>query len=227
MNLIVTFFQNMTIDTLSKIVQISFYIVVGLTAVLTYISAKKGLLNTVNTEYQKKVINRLEEISKELGSEFNSKSTNYWPNFNPVKELVSNINKTFSNNKDYIEKIGEYPFGRIITTEEKRIMEILDEIESDPFIPCNIRQLTKSSLRNRIEALSEIYQEWSDFYIEKLLRGDRPFSTDGDDHDFDNFHNKIVDIKRERGCGISQIEKDIHEIRISIQKHFESFNPVN
>ena len=64
MNLIVTFFQNMTIDTLSKIVQISFYIVVGLTAVLTYISAKKGLLNTVNTEYQKKVINRLEEISK-------------------------------------------------------------------------------------------------------------------------------------------------------------------
>ena len=226
MNIILTFFQNMTIDTLSKIVQISFYIVVGTTVVLTYISAKKGLLNTVNTEYQKKVINRLEEISRMLGSEFDSQSANYWLNVNPIKEIVSNANSTFSNNKDYIKESGEYPFGRIITTEEKRIMDILDEIESDPFIPNNIRQLTKSLLSKRIEAISEIYQKWSDIYIEKLQRGDRPFSTDGDDHTYDQFHNKIVDIKRERGCGISQIEKDMHEIRISIQQHFESFNPL-
>lgn len=225
MNFIIYLFENMTLDSLLKTIQVFFYFAVGTTAILTYRGIKKSLLNTVNTEYQKKVINRLEEVSKELGSEFDSKSTNYWPNFKPVKELITDINKTFLNNKDYIEEIGAYPFGRIITTEEKRISEILNQIESDPFIPDSIRKLTKKSLGSRIGTLLEIYQEWSDIYIEKLLNGDRPFSPNGDDQEFDNFHNNIVDIKRKRGCGVTQIEKDMHDIRKSIQMYFESFNP--
>ncbi|MCD4774880.1 MAG: hypothetical protein K8S15_02380 [Candidatus Aegiribacteria sp.] len=42
----------------------------------TYEVQKKGLLNAVNTEYKQKVINRLDELAKELGSEFDSKSPN-------------------------------------------------------------------------------------------------------------------------------------------------------
>lgn len=68
----------LSIDDILKIVQIGFYITVATITVLTYRSAKNGLLNTVNTEYQKKVIAKLEELSNELGSEIDSTSPNYW-----------------------------------------------------------------------------------------------------------------------------------------------------
>jgi hypothetical protein len=35
-----------------KIVQIVFYTIAGIVAILTYLAARRGLLNTVNTEYQ-------------------------------------------------------------------------------------------------------------------------------------------------------------------------------
>ena len=54
------------LDPLLKATQILFYVVAGTVAVLTYRKAKDTLLNTVNTEYQKKVIGRLEELAKEL-----------------------------------------------------------------------------------------------------------------------------------------------------------------
>ena len=64
------------IDQILKVTQILFFGIAATVAILTYRKAKDGLLNTVNTEYQKKVINRLDELAKELGSEFDSKSPN-------------------------------------------------------------------------------------------------------------------------------------------------------
>lgn len=46
----------MTLDTLLKVAQISFYLIASTIAILTYIKAKKGLLNTINSEYHKKII---------------------------------------------------------------------------------------------------------------------------------------------------------------------------
>jgi len=49
----------MYLQTITQLAQIAFYIVGGTVAVLTYIKAKNGLLNTVNTENHKKVIEKL------------------------------------------------------------------------------------------------------------------------------------------------------------------------
>ncbi len=46
----------MTLDDGLKVTQIAFYVAAGVVAILTYLKAKRGLLNTVNTEYQKKVV---------------------------------------------------------------------------------------------------------------------------------------------------------------------------
>lgn len=85
-----------------------FYVVASIITILTYLKAKDTLLNTVNTEYQKKVIGRLEELAKELGSEFDSKSSNYWARQNPIREFVSEINEVYAEQKGAIEKLGYY-----------------------------------------------------------------------------------------------------------------------
>jgi len=54
------------IDVILKLVQIAFYLTAAIIAVLTYLKAIRGLLSPVNTEYQKKVIERLGMVSDEL-----------------------------------------------------------------------------------------------------------------------------------------------------------------
>ncbi len=68
----------MTLDDGLKVTQIAFYVAAGVVAILTYLKAKRGLLNTVNTEYQKKVIERLGSIADELLEEFDPASERYW-----------------------------------------------------------------------------------------------------------------------------------------------------
>ena len=88
------------LDQLLKITQILFYLVAGSVAILTYRKARDGLLNTVNTEYQKKVINRLDELAKQLGSEFDSNSPNWWARHNPIREFVDQINEKYIEQKE-------------------------------------------------------------------------------------------------------------------------------
>ena len=38
-------------------------------------------------------------------------------------------------------------------------------------------------------------------------------------------NNKMNDMLYERGCGHSQIEREVHQIRKAIQQYFESFDP--
>ena len=89
-------------DTLLKVVQIGFYITAASIGILTYLKAKNGLLNTVNTEYQKKVIDRLAELSTELLDEFDSSSDNYWLRENSVKEILDRIHEEIMPHKNEI-----------------------------------------------------------------------------------------------------------------------------
>src|SRR5436309_1012595 len=85
----------MDLDNLTKLVQIGFYATGATVAVLTYRSAKRGLLNTVNTEYQKRVIERLHALAEELLSEFDPGSPNYWAAKGIIEEAVRQINKDY------------------------------------------------------------------------------------------------------------------------------------
>ena len=61
-------FPQFTLDDVLKIVQITFYIFGVIIAILTYSKCKKScLLNTVNTEYKKRVMDRLKNYQTSCG----------------------------------------------------------------------------------------------------------------------------------------------------------------
>lgn len=217
---------ELTIDNALKIVQILFYITVATVTILTYRSAKNGLLNTVNTEYQKKVINKLEEVSIELGSEFDPTSPNYWANYNPIRDSISEINDIFERNEDYILEIGEYPFGTIVPSNINRLNTFIAKIKSDPFLPEEIREEIIRFLERRVRTTMSVYWEEFESYTELLIDGAKPFATDGEDPAFDEFHNSIICKLNEKGLGIAAIEAEINKIRSYIQLYLESFNPI-
>ncbi|MEO2222654.1 hypothetical protein [Priestia megaterium] len=101
---------------IALLVQIAFYIIGATIAILTYRSAKRGLLNTVNTEYQKRVMDHLHELSETLYSEFFStsndskpliQSDNYDLNFKPYISNVANAyrehHEKYKDFEDYFE----------------------------------------------------------------------------------------------------------------------------
>lgn len=217
---------ELIIDNTLKIVQMLFYITVASVTILTYKSAKNGLLNTVNTEYQKKVIDKLEEISIELSSEFDPISPNYWPKSKPINDMISKINENFERNKDYILEIGEYPFGIIVPSNIARLTTFVSKIKSDPFLSKEIREVIVELLGKRTQITMKIYQCELEIYAESLVYGVDPFKTDGQDTRFDEIHNLIVEKLNEEGCDITTTEATINKIRSYIQIYLESFNPV-
>ncbi len=219
-------FDPVLLDQVLKITQILFYLVAGIVAILTYRKAKDTLLNTVNTEYQKKVIARLEELAKELADEFDSNSPNYWARHDPICEFVAAINETYLEEKEDLEKLKHYPYGYPYNASDRRIRYILDSIKSDPFIPKQLRDYTIEVLQKRHDKTLEIRYDAFDSYFKSLLKGKKMLLTDGTDRDFDKFHNKIIEKLNKNECGITAIEQQAHDIRSTIQEYLESYNPV-
>lgn len=209
-------------DTL-KIVQIVFYTVGVIIAILTYRAAKRGLLNTVNTEYQKRVMDRLQKLSEDLYGEFDLSSPTHWAIIKPVHDAIQRINKVFENNMSEVLAQREYCYGIPYTEDVKRLQTLLDPVVSDPFIPENIRDAVIALLKNRLKVLQNIYYDEFEKYANDLAKGKHPPMTELDD--VNEIHTRIVDQTRKQGCGIAQIEAEVHEIRGLIQDYFDSFNP--
>ena len=208
-------------DTL-KIVQIVFYAVAGI-AILTYRAAKRGLLNTVNTEYQKRVMDRLQKLSEDLYSEFESGIANALATIRPVHAAVEHINDVYERNKDEIRAARKNYYGTPLTDDTKRLHNLLQPVVSDPFIPDNIREAVIDLLENRIAVLHTIYGNEFEKYANDLAKGKHEPWTDFDD--VNRIHNRIVEQLNARGCGISQIEVEVHAIRRLIPDYFAAFNP--
>lgn len=209
-------------DTL-KIVQIAFYAIGAIVAILTYRAAKRGLLNTVNTEYQKRVMDRLQKLSEDLYSEFDPSSSMYWASRRPVHDGIREINEVFQNNRDEILAARKFYYGTPYTEDMKRLERLLAPAVSDPFIPDTIRAVAVDLLRNRLDVLHGIYNREFEKYADNLAKGKQSPLTELDD--VNKIHNKIVEQMNMQGCGVSQIEKEVHEIRRLIQDYFDSFNP--
>ncbi|MGB6067277.1 MAG: hypothetical protein WBG50_20925 [Desulfomonilaceae bacterium] len=209
-------------DTL-KVVQIVFYTVGVVLAILTYRAAKRGLLNTVNTEYQKRVMHRLQELSEDLYGEYDLSSPTHWATIKPVHDAIQDINEVFENNMSEILAQRKYYYGVPYTEDVQRLQHLLDPVVSDPFIPENIRDAVIDLLENRLHVLSGIYIREFEKYADNLAKGKHPPVTELDD--INKIHNRIVDQMNQQGCGITQIESAVHEIRGLIQDYFDSFNP--
>jgi hypothetical protein len=206
-----------------KLVQIGFYIVGAIVAILTYRAARRGLLNTVNTEYQKRVMDRLQKLSEDLYSEFDPSSETYWPKVRAVHDGIDRINDVFDRNREEILAGRKYHYGIPYTKDVQRLARLLNPVISDPFVPDDIRAAVVDLLENRIGVLSGLYAEQFEKYSTNLAKGKHEPFTELDD--VNKIHNKIVEQQNLRGCGIAQIEDAVHEIRALIQDHFDSFNP--
>jgi DNA-binding ferritin-like protein (Dps family) len=206
-----------------KITQIMFYITGMFAAIFTYLAARRGLLNTVNTEYQKRVMDRLQKLSEDLYSEFDPASPNYWASSRPVHDAIEHINMVYANNIERITAEKKYYWGTPCTQNELRLRNLLNPMTSDPFIPDNIREAAVDLLHTRISVLGETYHAAFEKYANNLAKGKHGPMTELDD--INEIHNQIVKQQQLRGCGVGQIEEDVHEIRGLIQDYFDAFNP--
>lgn len=208
-------------DTL-KIVQIAFYITAGIIAVLTYRAAKRGWLTPTNTEYQKRVMDRLSKLSEDLYAEFDHSSDKCWIKCDPVREGIARMNQNFEESKSAILKSGEWICGIPVTSDVIRLQNLLNPVVSDPFIPDNIREAVVDLLSGRISSLHDVYIAEFRKYGNALATGKR---QPANEMQVGGIHNAIIHELRQRGCGWEQLEKAVHDIRGLIQGYFDSFNP--
>ncbi len=209
-------------DNAVKIFQILFYSIGSTVAILTYIKAKKGLLNSINTEFQKTALKKVEEISEYLISEFDQNSENYWGKKMCEVDTAKQMIEYYKENKDYLKKEGRWFGGIQSNTSIERLDNWVNKVKSDPFVPKYIRNIVVHKLKTRIDKANRIEIEEFEKFGQKLIES-------GDSDDINNWpfaiHNRINDRLYKEGIGISQIEETIHEIRTKIQSYYEQYDP--
>jgi hypothetical protein len=215
--------ENADMDLTLKFFQIIFYITASVITVLTFIKAKNGLLNSVNTEYQKRVMDRLASLSNELYDEFDPDSESYWAKNDWVKEVVEDFHEEIKPLKhEIITKKTEIDSGIRTPKDFLKLTAYLDKIKSDPFIPKPIREKVVLNLETRTVTIISAHMEIMKDYKNGLVDG-----RYWDKLDTNHFwiRNKILDRMYQNGVGISQVQEAVHGIRLDIQEYLEKFNP--
>lgn len=211
------------IDSISKIAQICFYFITIILGFLSFRNAKKGLLNPMNTEYHKKVIERLSEVSKELASEFYNDSEKDWFQINDITNAVDRINDFYLRNKEEILSKREFPFfGYPLPELSSHLRTLISRINFDPFIPIKIRNLIIELLENRLEYTESIIVEELDRYCNELAEGLHTEFFEYNDGLVQTRMNKRLS---ELGLDEIQVQKEVNDIQNEIHHYFRSFQP--
>ncbi|EHC07695.1 hypothetical protein Sbal625DRAFT_0026 [Shewanella baltica OS625] len=210
-------------DFLLKLFQIAFYITASVIAVLTFVKAKNGLLNSVNTEYQKKVMERLSELAEEIWEEFDFSSEKHWSKNKTLDEVMDKIHNFAAKNKHEI-LTGKSGFSGVpLPQKQLEMMGSLERIKSDPFIPLKIRDKLVSILDRRISSTFEAYHTVIKNYQDDLCKGK---GWESFDHNKSIISNEVLSVMIKNGVGIAELQEAAHEVRLEIQKYYESFNPI-
>lgn len=213
----------MDLDSIAKIFQIFFYaggLVIGF---LTYRRAKTTILNTVNTEYHKKVIERLADVSEELYKEFDEASDEAWWKDDDVGEVLDRMHERVLPHKEKILATNEIYGGIPISRKQQKLSAMIGKYKSDPFLPEAVRSKVLDFLEKRESAMGEAYYTVLEQYNEGLAQGKYWSSLETNKH---WVSNQILDLLRVEGLGISEVEAKVHEIRHEVQKYFHRFSPI-
>ncbi len=211
-------------DITSKFAQISFFAVTGVLAVRTYLSARRGLLNSVNTEYYKKVIATLDEIMRELRSEFDPEDPNYWKKAKSVEYFArESVNKAESYKLQLLSHpVGSQTIPFAECYDEKRILRLIVLYKNDPFIPNEIRSYLLKMLDDRRLGITRTnlnaIRRFHSFVKEN--KGDVHFRS----IDY-QLAQSILTEMTEQGCNYNQIEQKVDEFRSQVQGFFSRFDP--
>ena len=210
-------------DIALKLFQIGFYITGSIIAILTFVKAKNGLLNSVNTEYQKRVMDRLARLSDEIYAEFDPASDKYWVKGDPVKEVVDKLHEKIIPYKHEILTSKEIFPGTPMPKSFDELSSFLNKLKSDPFVPKDIREKVVELLMNRTNTMFCVYMDELNSYKEGLKNGKY---WDNMNENYAWIHNRINQRLYDNGCGISQVEEAAHDVRLAIQAHMEKFDPL-
>lgn len=212
------------LDTILKVVQIAFYVIGATVAILTYRTAKRGLLNTVNTEYQKRVMDRLHKLSEDLHTEFDNPSEYFMKLRMFVIRAVEDVNENFSKDKAQILEWGEYLEGVREPPEFRRLQVMLDALISDPFVPPKVRAAVVDLLAKRLRVGWDALLSEIEIYGNQLARQEIEPATPNSNI-MTTIYARVFNQMIKAGCGAEDIQMSIHRIRELIQQYFESFNP--
>jgi hypothetical protein len=201
-----------TADLILKLVQIGFYLCAMLFTLLTYRSAKRGLLNTINTEYHRRVIDRLSEVSRELWREFELHPEGL------VVELTAEICRR-------TRTPGAFPAGEAValgydagSTPRFAVAQTLGKLYfsliADPFVPRVIRDPTCAMLKHRIWATSVAAEKTLEFVG----------ARQGADLER-NVRQTLITLLSEAGYSPRAAREKMYRLRIMIQTYLLSFDP--
>lgn len=207
--------QYLSLTQVHQIFQIAFYVLGSALAILTYMSAKNGLLNTVNTEYYKRVLDNIQSISVELVDEFDiGKRSGGLSSYELFDRIEKDVDK-----RDDAE--GGRTGGVPIVAEIIKFKDLAGKYETDPFLPEPIRDAVAGFFNDRWMQTIQAHQEIAPLYREKywdyVHEGKVRPSRDG-------FHNKINARLYELNVGPSQLEARAHDARRLIRDYFAEFD---
>ena len=208
----------------AQLVQMAFYATAATLAILTYRSAKRGLLNTVRTEYQKRVMDRLADVATELWSEFDRQSDNWWVKSSYGSALIEEDRQVYLEHPDIYRDAKDLRFGGFKPLPPyERVNELRTRLDTDPFLPRAIREAIVGYLDQRLAALREVAEAVTIEYREYLRERQPSAEKVADDDGW--VHNRANAELYKRGFGISQVQTSLASLRLQIQQYFESFNP--
>jgi hypothetical protein len=213
-----------SIDAIAHLAQMAFYAVAGTVAILTYRTARDGLLNTINTEYHKRIIDRLSKLNDDISNVFSIIDAHHWLIDDQRDIFFDSLVEIFNYHKKKIidERSSEaIKFGLPLMKNQIDLRVISDSYRNDPFIPEKIRNLIIMLAEDRLRYLQIAFNESSNIFIRRL----------NDPNNWNNieeynmvFCNNVNRILYENGVGISQVQERVSAIQKEIQKYFGGFN---
>ncbi len=214
----------MSSELVLRYLQIAFYASAIAVAWLTYWSAKRTLLNSVNTEYQKRVLDRLAEVSRRLWDEEHDREggTLYTEFLAEIRERASKVSTAVVEGADF--ETWEY---RLLIGGAPAFVNHLFRLatlwETDPFLPRHLRIPICDFLCERGQALWDASTETLTAHHNSLTGG----SIQPGEAASREARAKAIEIAEGKGFGARQSEERLKEIRHNIQIYLESFNPLH
>ncbi len=200
--------------------QIAFYLSASAVAWLTFAVARKGLLSPVNTEYQKRVMDRLSEIATELGDEWNPKSDAcYIHHGEHIHDACADVDDQYDKYKRGEVRADE--IGIKVSPLETRFIEQFNRWRSDPFLPEKLRYELLDFTIKRKQTYSNIYFSEVGKYRKSLVRQNEADPRPS----WVTVNNAIHARLSEAGFGLDDVSRKADVLRLSIQAYMQRYDP--
>lgn len=211
------------IELIKSISQIIFYVVTMIVAIFTYINARKSILSPVNTEYQKRIFDRLSEITNFICSEFQFGKSEYHLYQLPMEETLKEIVGEYELVKSSIADKGSFDITDFPASKEWiKFSKKYDEVQFDPYIPEKLKEPILKYLSKRADAANIAHCQAVKNFIDYA---NEHGCSNVINIDNDEIHNYYLVAMEQQNCDVDSLEIEVDKIKENFQKYMESFQP--